>query len=132
MTQLNLLWLIIWFWLIICAFFDWRKGEVPNWLTLPGMAAGIVYVIAVHPERLIFLGVAFVALIGLFLLKGLGGADVKVLTALAGLWPLAMIVALLVQGIWGLLVLIRKGRGAEFKAIPAYALGAVLATLLLL
>ena len=43
-----------------------------------------------------------------------------------------MIAALLVQGTWGLLVLIRKGWGAEFKAIPSYAVGAGLSALLFL
>lgn len=121
-----------WTWLAVCAIFDWRKGEVPNWLTLPGMAAGIIYAIFFHPERLIILAAAFITFFVLFLLNGIGGADVKVLTALAGLWPTAMFTALLVQGIWELYVLIRRGRGAEFKAIPAYALGAAFSALFVL
>jgi Flp pilus assembly protein protease CpaA len=131
MSQTAYVYIITWTWLAACAIFDWQKGEVPNWLTMPGMAAGIVYAVVFHPERLIIIIAAFIILVGLFLLQGIGGADVKVLTALAGLWPTAMIAALLVQGTWGLVVLIRKGRGAEFKAIPAYALGAGLSALLL-
>jgi len=123
---------IVMVWLFICAFFDWKHGEVPNWLTLPGMAAGIIYAINTGGDRLIILIAAFIGLIVLYLLKSMGGADVKILTALAGLWPAALLAALLVQGIWGAVVLLRKGRGAEFRAIPAYALGAAVSVIILL
>jgi len=119
-------------WLFVCAVFDWKTGEVSNWLTLPGMVAGILYGVWLGGERLIILAAAFIGLIILYLLGSMGGADVKVLTALAGLWPAAMLAALLVQGIWGAVVLIRKGRGAEFRAIPAYALGAAVSVIILL
>ena len=119
-------------WLIVCALFDWKHGEVPNWLTLPGMAAGIIFAIISGGDRLIILVAAFIGLMVLFLLKSMGGADVKVLTALAGLWPAALLAALLAQGIWGAVVLIRKGRGAAFRAIPAYALGAAVSVIILI
>jgi prepilin peptidase CpaA len=123
---------IVMIWLIACAIYDWMHGEVPNWLTLPGMAAGIIYAIIIGGDRLIILAAAFIGLILLFVLKSMGGADVKVLTALAGLWPAALLAALLAQGIWGAVVLIRKGRGMEFRAIPAYALGAAVSVIILL
>ena len=129
MSESVLVFLILFAWLTACAWFDWRKGEVPNWLTLPGMVGGILYAVVLRPERVLLVGTAFAILFILFLLNGIGGADVKVLTGLAGFWPSMMIAALLVQGIWGLIVLIRKGRGAEFRAIPAYALGAALSVI---
>jgi Flp pilus assembly protein protease CpaA len=119
-------------WIIACAVFDWKTGEVPNWLTIPGMAAGILYGVISGGDRLIILAVTLIGLIALFLLGSMGGADVKVLTALAGLWPAGLLAAVLVQGIWGAVVLIRKGRGAEFRAIPAYALGAVFSVIFIL
>ena len=123
---------IVMVWLLVCAFFDWKHGEVPNLLTLPGMAAGIIYAFIIGGDRLIILVAAFIGLMVLFILKSMGGADVKVLTALAGLWPAALLAALLAQGIWGAVVLLRKGRGAEFRAIPAYALGAAVSVIILL
>jgi len=119
-------------WLCACAVIDARQGEVSNWLTLPGMAAGIAYAFYKGGDRLIILGAAFGLLMLLFLLGSMGGADVKVLTALAGLWPAAMLIAFFVQGIWGIIVLIKRGRGTEFRAIPSYAVGAALSVLLLL
>ena len=131
MSESALVFVILCAWLAVCAWFDWRKGEVPNWLTLPGMAGGILYAAVLRPERLLLVGASFTILFILFLLNGIGGADVKVLTGLAGFWPSMMVAALLVQGIWGLILLIRKGRGAEFRAIPAYALGAALSVIFL-
>lgn len=118
-------------WLTVCAFQDARTGEVSNWLTLPGMAAGIIYSAFIGWDRVAIVGAALAATLLLFFIGSMGGADVKVLTGLAGLWPTAMIAAFFVQGIWGLIVIIRKGKGSEFRAIPSYALGAALSVLLL-
>jgi Flp pilus assembly protein protease CpaA len=131
MSESVLIFIFLFIWLVVCAGFDWRNGEISNWLTLPGMGAGILYAASLRPERLLFTGASFTILFVLFLLNGIGGADVKVLTGLAGFWPAMMIAALLVQGIWGLILLIRKGKGVEFRAIPAYALGAALCVILL-
>jgi len=117
-------------WLLVCAFQDWKSGEVSNWLTIPAMALGMGYAVYMGRERLILVAAALAGLMLLYVLGSLGGADVKVLVALAGLWPTAMLAALLVQGIWGGVVLIKRGRGAEFRAIPAYALGAILSIVL--
>ena len=119
-------------WLVICAVYDAKDGEVPNWLTLPGMAAGVLYALIKGGDRLIIMLAAFGLLIVLFILGSTGGADVKVLTGLSGLWPVAMIAAFFVQGLWGIVVLIKKGRGSEFRAIPSYAVGALLSFALLL
>ncbi len=118
-------------WLTVCAIQDARTGEVSNWLTLPGMVAGIIYSAFIGWDRVAIVGAALAATLLLFFIGSMGGADVKVLTGLAGLWPTAMIAAFLVQGIWGMIVIIRKGKGSEFRAIPSYALGAALSVLLL-
>jgi Flp pilus assembly protein protease CpaA len=118
-------------WLVVCAVLDARHGEVTNWLTIPGMAAGIFYVVIMGGDRLILLAAVLVGLILLFIIGSMGSADVKGLTALAGLWPTALFSALVVQGIWGIVVRVRRGRGNEFRAIPAYAFGALLSTVLL-
>jgi len=123
---------IVMIWLVICAIQDWRRGEVSNWLTLPAMGAGILYAVLAGGERLILCAAVLVGLMLLYFLGSLGGADVKVLVALAGLWPAAMLAALLVQGIWGAVVLLRRGKGVEFRAIPAYALGAAISILLII
>jgi Flp pilus assembly protein protease CpaA len=123
---------IVMVWLAVCAFQDWKHGEVSNWLTVPAMAIGMIYAALNGRDRLIICVAAFIGLMLLYILGSLGGADVKVLVALAGLWPAAMLAALLVQGIWGVVVLLKQGRGAEFRAIPAYALGAAMSIVLII
>ena len=124
--------IIVMGWLAACAVQDWKYGEVSNWLTIPGMITGMIYAAFAGSERLILCVAALAGLSLLYILGSIGGADIKVLIALAGLWPAAMLGALLVQGIWGMVVLIKKGRGAEFRAIPAYALGAAISIVLII
>jgi Flp pilus assembly protein protease CpaA len=130
MTEQLIISAVVLVWLVVCAVQDWKSGEVSNWLTIPAMALGMGYAVYMGRERLILVAAALAGLMLLYVLGSLGGADVKVLIALAGLWPAAMLAALLVQGIWGGIVLIKEGRGAEFRAIPAYALGAILSIVL--
>ena len=126
MTEQIVISAIVIIWLAICAVQDWKHGEVTNWLTIPAMVMGMGYAVYLGKERAIICAAALAGLMLLYILGSLGGADVKVLVALAGLWPQAMLAALLVQGIWGMVVLVKKGKGAEFRAIPAYALGAAI------
>lgn len=123
MAQDAVLKIILLIWLLVCAWQDWRTGEVSNWLTIPAMfSAGIYTWMAGRDAFLLFLAVLVVVFI-LFYLGGFGGADAKILVVLGGYWPLALVVAILVQGVWGLFTLLRKGRTAGFRAVPTYAAG---------
>ena len=105
-------------------------GEVSNWLTLPFMAAAGVYALMTGGDALLIFIAALIGVFILFYLGGLGGADAKILAVLAGFWPAAFLGALLVQGIWGIIVMLRSGRFATFRAIPTYAAGAIISLLL--
>lgn len=85
-------------WLVICGVCDARTGEVPNWLTFPALIIGALNAVAGGRETVIvFLGVLGVLM--LTYIKGsVGGADVKILAALAGLWPESLVLVTL--GIW--------------------------------
>jgi Flp pilus assembly protein protease CpaA len=131
MTEQILISSIVIVWLAVCAFQDWKHGEVSNWLTIPAMIIGMGYSVFQGRERMIICAAALVGLVLLYIMGSLGGADVKVLIALAGLWPTAMLAALLAQGVWGMVVLIKKGRGAKFRAIPTYAVGAAISLVFL-
>jgi len=70
--------------------FDVRTRRIPNWLTFPAAAFGLVAVTVIHggPGALssatgLLIGLAL--FFPLFVLKGLGGGDVKLMAAL-GAW----------------------------------------------
>ena len=119
-------------WLCICAWQDWKTGEVSNWLTIPPFLYSFFHIVFFNKEIMIQFAVIFVILIIFYLINAMGGADVKILTTLIGLWPTAFWGALIVQGVWGLVEIIRKGKKTTFKAIPSFAIGAILGWLLFL
>lgn len=126
MDQKIFLKILILIWLNVCAFFDWKKGEVSNWLTIPPLIGTALYVAVWDRTNLyLFIG-ALMGTMLLFFLNAMGGADMKILSTLAGLWVLAFWIAMLAQGIWGLVVMIRKGKHATFRAIPAMAVGSMI------
>jgi Flp pilus assembly protein protease CpaA len=122
--------IILVIWLAGCAWQDWRVGEVSNWLTLPPMAVTGVYVLLTGGEPLLIFIAALMGAFILFTLGGLGGADAKILVVLAGLWPAGLFGAVLVQGIWGMVAMLRNGRSAGFRAVPTYAAGALICLLI--
>jgi hypothetical protein len=111
-------------WLAACAAWDWRTGRVPNWLTLPAVAVAAVVAVGKGPERAaLFAGVG-IALLVAWSLGAMGGADAKVLLALAGLWPVGFVGASLALAGW---VALRRvaGRGGPYRAAPVIAAGVV-------
>ncbi len=81
---------------------DWRRGEIPNWLTLPpivvapfayGLAFGIEY--ALHSFAAAFLSALVPYL--LFRRGAMGGGDVKVFGALGAITGFDLLVGLEIQ-----------------------------------
>jgi Flp pilus assembly protein protease CpaA len=85
---------------LACAYFDWRRGRVSNWITTPLLVAAPVAWALVAPRAgpfglpgpLVFAGMSVVGAslcaavpLLLFKLSMIGGADVKVLAALGAL-----------------------------------------------
>lgn len=68
-------------WLAVCAVFDLRRREVPDWLALPAMVLALVWQIT-HPAGWLPWALAGVT-VALTLLGVLPGGDMKGLAALA-------------------------------------------------
>jgi prepilin peptidase CpaA len=71
---------------VVVAFFDWRTGRIPNWLTMPVIvAAPVVWWVAAGPwhAALSLLGLTACAIVpvGAFGERRMGGGDVKALIA---------------------------------------------------
>lgn len=107
---------IIVVYLVVVAFVDMRTNRVPNWLTLPPMAALLVFR-AWRGEGLLLLAYWAPAFV-LWLLNIAGGGDIKLLMVELGLWPSLwfVIVAGCIISIVGTAVLLSK-----YKSIPALA-----------
>ena len=111
-------------WLAVCAYWDVRKGEVPNALTLPSLVLGALAAVMAGWAGVTVFGAVLLALWIVYSQGLIGGADVKILGSLAGLWPQALIVATLGMGFWivGRRLIGRKGR---FRAVLPMSLAAL-------
>lgn len=108
----------------VAAATDLARGKIYNWLTLPAIALGLVAQAAVGGlggllSGLAGAGVGLLAYGGLFLLRAMGGGDVKLVMAL-GAWGgprFAADVALLglvLGGLLGLVMMLVTGRAPGF------------------
>jgi len=115
-------------WLAACACSDLRRGEVSNVLTVPALLAGFILVVAGGWERLLILIAVLAVGFGAQAAGWIGGADAKILVALAGLWPEALPCSLLGVCAWGI-ARRAEGRQGRLRAV-APMLGGVMGWLL--
>lgn len=87
---------------VVAAWFDLKHRCIPNRLTLPAIAVGLVLAVILEGMAgLKWSGIGFAFGFGVFLLPwlmgGMGGGDVKLMAALGALlgWPMVLWVALL-------------------------------------
>jgi prepilin peptidase CpaA len=107
------------------AAWDVRTRRIPNWLTVSAFALALLLRLPMGLGAVLDgLGAAGIALaicIPVFALGGLGGGDVKLLTAVGAflgierLWG-ALLVTFLVGGLFALVAVIRRRRGGETTA----------------
>ncbi|KPL84196.1 hypothetical protein SE15_03270 [Thermanaerothrix daxensis] len=113
-------------WLVGCAWSDLRRRQVGNPLTLPVLGAALVAAVVQGGEALLRLGLVGLVLGVLWQKGGMGGADVKILLALAGLWPAGLLGALAALLIAGLVRMLRRQGRVRYAAVPAMAVGSLL------
>ncbi len=76
--------MIILSWLVICAWQDWHKREVSNGLTMPPLILALgLRLVGMGHGPLLLLALILAAVLVTWLGRWLGGADAKVLAALA-------------------------------------------------
>lgn len=105
---------------LIAAFTDLKRREIPNWLTLGGIAAGLALNTSLAGLSGLKtagagLGLAALIFIPLFVMRWLGGGDVKIMGAIGALaGPQYMIVIFVFDAILGgiaaLVLVIARGR----------------------
>jgi prepilin peptidase CpaA len=105
---------------ITAGIWDWRTRRVPNWLTLSGVVLGIglnafLYETAGVWMSLKGLGLALLIYFPLFLLRGMGAGDVKLMAALGAIvgwqnWLGILVITSIFGGIAAVVVVSLKGR----------------------
>jgi prepilin peptidase CpaA len=102
------------------AAFDWRSRRIPNWLTFSGMAAGLglnTFVFGWPGLKLALegFGLAVLIYVPLFLLRGMGAGDVKLMAAVGAItgpanWLGIFIATGILGGLAALVLLLARGR----------------------
>jgi prepilin peptidase CpaA len=107
------------------AVFDYRQRRIPNWLVLAGLLAGTAmntFLLYDNPSAttgLLFslegLGLAFVVYFPLYMLRGMGAGDVKLMAAVGAivgwaLWLWVFFFTAVLGGITAAIVVLSKGR----------------------
>ncbi len=105
--------------LILAAVQDYKTREVSNWITVPLFLGGVVIITVNLNPLLIILSML---LLFFWLRGGMGGADVKALIGLLGLWSEAALTAFFLLGAWSLALLISKKK-ESFPGLVAIAAG---------
>src|SRR6266404_9200165 len=100
--------------------FDFRYRRVPNWLTLTGVVLGIALNAFLFETEGLWMslkgiGVAFLIYFPLYLLRGMGAGDVKLMAAVGALvgwmnWLGILVLTSLLGGIAAIVIITAKGR----------------------
>ena len=110
---------------IPAAFFDIRQRRIPNWLVLTGLVAGIglnTFLFYDNPSpvsglwfSLQGLGIALLVYFPLYLLRGMGAGDVKLMGAVGAIvgwkaWLFVLFFTSILGGLTAVLIVVSKGR----------------------
>lgn len=105
---------------VVAAIFDLVRRRIPNWLTAAGVVAGIgtnVYLLHWTGLRtsLLGIGVALLVYVPFYLLRAMGGGDVKLMMAVGSLagplnWLTIFVITSILGGLIAILMVLFKGR----------------------
>jgi len=129
-------WLLATFLALWAGGMDWRYRRIPNWLTVPGLAVGIVVntLLSGWPgakASLLGAGLGLLVLLPFVLIRALGGGDFKLVSALGaflgpGRLVDVLIVSMLVAGVMAGVLIVYKGRVRQSLRNMGHMLGAFL------
>lgn len=98
---------------LVAGIYDWRFRRIPNWLALAGFVIG--FVLNFSLGALAGAVLAFAIYLPLYLLRAVGGGDLKLMTAIGaitGAWPWLVIflITSLLGGVIAIVMLLTRGR----------------------
>ncbi len=105
---------------IVAAIYDWRFRRIPNWLSLAGLVAGFGAQLYLRGAVGLLaaaegFGLALLIYMPLYLLRGMGAGDVKLMAALGSIagplnWLVLFMVTAVVGGAVGVILSLAYGR----------------------
>lgn len=121
----------------LCAGWDLRERRIPNWLTVGGAVAGLgFHAWRAGTEGLGFAGRGFALAFGvyllLFLLRGMGAGDLKMMAAMGAIigwsnWLLLFALSAVIGGLVALVTILLRGRVRQtvenLRRLPEQGLG---------
>lgn len=106
---------------------DWKWRLIPNWITVTGVAAGLL----LHSPlaALKGIGVALLVYVPLYLLRAVGGGDLKLMAAVGSIvgpdvWLVLFVLSAVLGGVAALVLVVAKGRLRRTLANVGHILGA--------
>jgi prepilin peptidase CpaA len=105
---------------LIAGYYDIRFRRIPNWLVLSGLVLGLalnsfLFEWAGLRASLLGIGLAFIVYFSMYLLRGMGAGDVKLMMAIGSLvgpgpWFFILISTGILGGIVAVILLLSRGR----------------------
>lgn len=117
---------------LVAGIYDIRYRRIPNWLVLPGFLLGILLNGFLYFGEGLWrsaagVGLALVIYFPLYLLRGMGAGDVKLMAALGAMvgwqnWIVIFIVSGILGGIFAVILTLAKGRFRKTMSNVGYML----------
>lgn len=113
----------------VAAFTDLRARIIPNWLVIAGVVAGVGLNVALGGwhgllSSVLGFGLAAIVSVPLFILRGTGGGDVKLMAAVGSMtgpqnWLVIFVFSSLVGGVWAICLILqsRSTRGVIWSVL---------------
>ena len=108
---------------ILASLYDTRERRVPNWLTLAGLLLGLGINAALYQGEGLWsglrgVGLAMLIYFPLWLLRGVGAGDVKLMAAVGSIvgpanWIVVLVLTSIMSAVSGLVLALAKGRLAS-------------------
>jgi prepilin peptidase CpaA len=102
---------------LVAAAYDWKWRIIPNWLCVTGLIAGLIQAVikGAWAESLTGVGLSLLIYLPLYLVRGVGGGDVKLMLAMGAIlgksqWLVLFVFTAVLGGVIAVVILVLQGK----------------------